>query len=204
MLTQQELIEQLATLGEKVTTQTLRNREKQSLITPAYKSGGGRPGRSVFYPDRCLWENYVASRMLSSKRLRLTADEVRDARDLALRMEDDIETVVNEIDALPESERLTLRLAEYWHAWFLYVWLGCPPDWSAKVSFLKFVEVDREIGGYDETFYSYYVTPPFPSNIISAKGQTINVKSGRYEVLDEDKGEIWINLKEPNIVKLDI
>ena len=68
-------------MGTPVTSQTLRTREKQGLVTPAYRGKSGKPGRSVFYPDRCLYEHYAAGKMLGSSRLRLTAEQVKSARD---------------------------------------------------------------------------------------------------------------------------
>ena len=87
MLTQEGLLSKLESWGEKTTAQTLRNREKSGLTGSAYRGGTGRPGRSVFYPERVLWENYAAGRMLNSPKMRLTAREVAAARSLALQME---------------------------------------------------------------------------------------------------------------------
>lgn len=158
MLTQQELIESLKLLGENATSQTLRNREKQGLITPSYKGTGKRPGRSVFYPDRCLWENYAASKMLTSQRLRLTAKEVCEARELALKLDVMNEEELKKIVSLPEYESLPLRFAEYWHAYFLHAKDGANTKWAMSIRFVRKRPCYQEYNDDDynlEVIYEY-------------------------------------------------
>lgn len=116
MLTQQELLEKLKDMGTPVTSQTLRTREKQGLVTPAYRGKSGRPGRSVFYADRCLYEHYAAGKMLGSSRLRLTAEQVKDARNEFL---DFISNPSEDFLFRPEEEMLDFRLGEYWFSWYI-------------------------------------------------------------------------------------
>jgi hypothetical protein len=115
MLTQQELLENLKDMGTPVTSQTLRTREKQGLVTPAYRGKSGKPGRSVFYPDRCLYEHYAAGKMLGSSRLRLTAEQVKSARDEIVKF---IENPTADFLDRPEEELLDFRLGEYWISWY--------------------------------------------------------------------------------------
>ena len=135
MLTQDGLIKKLQEWGEKTTTQMLRDREKKGLTGVAYRGGAGRPGRSVFYPERVLWENYAASKMLRSKKMRLTAEEVGAARALALRLESEPIEVVEQYYNKPEAEQLDLRFAEIWHSLVVAAWLGCPSVLACEVIF---------------------------------------------------------------------
>lgn len=135
MLTQQEMIEKLTEWGEPVTAQTLRNREKQGIVSSSYRGGSGRAGRSVFYPDICLWENYAASKMLNSQRLRLTAKEVVRAKDIADYIMSDPVEALKEFHFREEEELLDLRMAEIWIAFYLYAKYGCPKEWAVLISF---------------------------------------------------------------------
>ena len=157
MLTQQELIEKLKGMGAAVTSQTLRTREKQGLVTPAYRGKSGKPGRSVFYPDRCLYEHYAAGKMLSSSRLRLTAEQVKDAKDEFMRF---IENPTADFLDRPEEERLYFRLGEHWFAWYVYSMMQegkgpfaarvrfavDPNDWVHDIFFhTVFISTDRNV-----------------------------------------------------------
>lgn len=201
MLTQQELIEGLKSLGENVTSQTLRNREKQGLITPSYKGIGNRPGRSVFYPDRCLWENYAASKMLTSQRLRLTAKEVCAARELALQLEVMNKDEFKKIVRLPEHESLPLRFAEYWHAYFLHAKNGAPMEWAVSVSF-----VTDHHSQYDdlEIIHSYgAVTKDITTGEVQCQhGDNIfiDIEDGR----TWENGYIDINTSRENLVYIEV
>jgi len=135
MLTQDDLLLKLERLGEKATAQTLRNREKNGLTGPAYRGGAGRPGRSVFYPDRVLWENYAASKMLNSPKMRLNAKEVAAARSLALQIEANPCEAIKPFLDKPEADQLGLRFAEIWHSLVVYAWLDCPPSIVCDVFF---------------------------------------------------------------------
>ncbi|MEA4835422.1 MAG: hypothetical protein VB133_09820 [Anaeromusa sp.] len=144
MLTQQELLENLKDMGTPVTSQTLRTREKQGLVTPAYRGKSGKPGRSVFYPDRCLYEHYAAGKMLGSSRLRLTAEQVKSARDEIVKF---IENPTADFLDRPEEELLDFRLGEYWISWYALavVLNGCLPEepFAAEIVFRD--ESDGEI-----------------------------------------------------------
>ena len=135
MLTQENLLQKLSEWDVPTTSQTLRNREKQGLTWPAYRGGAGRPGRSVFYPERVLWENYAASRMLNSK-MRLTAKEVSEARALAMEIEKNPLAAVLPYIEKPEHEQLELRFAEIWHSLIVYAWMDCPGPIFATVCFV--------------------------------------------------------------------
>ena len=135
MLTQPELLKRLAEFGEPTTAQTLRTREKLGLVSPAYRGGAGRPGRSVFYPDRVLWENYAASKMLNSSKMRITAKEVVEARSLALQLEMDPQSIVARFADKSEEDKLPLRFACIWHGLVVYAWLDCPESVLHEVSF---------------------------------------------------------------------
>ena len=143
MLTQQELIEKLGEMGAAVTSQTLRTREKQGLVTPAYRGKSGRPGRSVFYPDKCLYEHYAAGKMLSSSRLRLTAEQVKDARDEFMAF---IAAPMEGLLYRPEEEMLDFRLGEHWFAWYTYAFAKCGKGaFAAQINFYVVSDEDREL-----------------------------------------------------------
>ena len=135
MITQEYLLGKMEEWGAGITSQTARNREKQGLTMPAYRGGAGRPGRSVFYPERVLWENYAASMMLNSTKMRLTAKEVLEARAIAIQLESTPREVVARFADRPEHERLPLRFACIWHALVVYAWKDCPESLLCEVSF---------------------------------------------------------------------
>lgn len=151
MLTQQELLEKLKELGTPITSQTLRTRERQGLVTPAYRGKDGKPGRSVFYPDKCLYEHYAASKIISSSRLRLTAEQVKDARNEFLRFleEPPLSGYLNR----PEEELLNFRLGEHWFVWYLYALVKKGKGaFAARVMFRDFSEVE------DGLFYELFTS----------------------------------------------
>lgn len=166
MLTQEGLLSKLESWGEKTTAQTLRNREKSGLTGSAYRGGTGRPGRSVFYPERVLWENYAAGRMLNSPKMRLTAREVAAARSLALQMEENPVVSIDVINSKPEHEKLSLRFAEIWHSLIVHAWLNCPPSFVAMVLFYS-----EPMDNYGEAMpmYQYrFANKPFVDGVRKA------------------------------------
>lgn len=190
MLTQEELLGKLEAWGEKTTAQTLRNREKLGIVSSAYRGGAGRPGRSVFYPDRVLWENFAASKMLSSAKMRLTAKEVMEARTLALKMESDPASTATLYYQKPEEERLDLHFANIWHGLVVYAWLGCPQSVLADVFF------------HDGNTRHVYVLIKDPENS-EVKNLSILVNSSSRNFVIQGAGKVsnWKN--EENRVNLD-
>lgn len=191
MLTQEGLLLKLEAWGEKTTSQTLRNREKIGLVGPAYRGGAGRPGRSVFYPERVLWENYAASKMLNSPKMRLTANEVVAARTLALRLEKDPIEIGEMFYDKPEVDQLDLRFAEIWHSLVVYAWLDCPPAIIAKVSF------------YDNRnrHYYCYVKEPSSENAVRLF-ITVNPSNQRFHLKDEQDARFDWRISE-NLINYD-
>lgn len=141
MFTQQELTELLNDIGEKVSSQTLRTREKQGLVCSSYRGGSGRAGRSVFYPPEALWENYASGRMLKSPRMKLTAKEVKTVRDIALAILEHVDELKKQV-ALPTNEQLDFKLSECWLAYYLHAKYGF------KRKFCIIVEFQSEEGSY--------------------------------------------------------
>lgn len=78
MFTQKELLRALAAINAPITAQTLRDRVKKGVVGPAV-GGKGKPGRTVFWPEESLAENYVASLLMCGD-TRITAAQVAGAR----------------------------------------------------------------------------------------------------------------------------
>lgn len=191
MLTQDEILKIQEEWDAKITPQTMRNREKIGITSPAYRGGAGRPGRSVFYPDRVLWENYAATKMMNSKKLRLTAQEVKAAKDFACKSEVDPDWPYV-LYSGPEEEMLPVRFANIWHALIVHAWLRIPSSVVALVCFggsdfepgSDFVEsLMKNATVFGGQMHSYYLVknPPVDGHLL------VHVsKDRRFTLLNND------------------
>lgn len=142
MITQQELLGELERLGTPITAPTLRSRIKNELVIGPYKGGSGRQGRTAFYPDRAIAENYATSRMLNWHGGKLSAADIKPARKFAVLMEKNASLIEGSreliFDLYPkadEMENLDFNLAVYWFAYFVYALAKAPEKFACRVIF---------------------------------------------------------------------
>lgn len=211
MLTQQELIELLDDIGEKVTSQTLRTREKQGLVCSAYRGGSGRAGRSVFYPPEALWENYASGRMLKSPRMKLTAKEVKKAREIAFLILENMDALKEQV-SLPTSEQLDFKLAECWLSYYYHARYGF------RKKFCFSIEFQSEEGSYGNYVYMHRLVACTKLNgIVEMPKAILNINiCGSYDGTSREEGwtpfvssyvdklnTVWIELDDLNINNLE-
>ena len=135
MLSQEELITKLAALDVPITPQTIRNREKLDIVPAAFRNlGANRPGRSAFYPDRSIWENYAAAIMMNTPKRRMTAAMVRNARKLAYQMADNPEETMKMFWGKPENELFDFQCACLWLGLVVFSYLDRPESMIAYIT----------------------------------------------------------------------
>lgn len=185
VITQQELLGELGRLGTPITAPTLRSRIKNELVVGPYKGGSGRQGRTAFYPDRAIAENYATSKMLNWHGGKLSAADVKPARSLALSMERNApidksqENVFEIYPKKDESENLDFNLAVYWLAYLIHALAKATEKFACRVIFGLPSQSD-ELYEINEKYSFIFATSDCVNDELrSVHVYFINVKTGQ-------------------------
>lgn len=206
MITQQELLSELENLGTPITAPTLRSRMKNELVIGPYKGGSGRQGRTAFYPDRAIAENYATSRMLNWHGGKLSAADIKPARNIAVLMEKNASLIEGSreliFDVYPkadEIENLDFNLAVYWFAYFVHAMAKAPENFACRVIFGLPSQSD-EPGEINEKYSFIFATkdcvsdepkstPVYFVDVKTAQGTFVNFINWEFNPLNT---QVWI------------
>lgn len=128
IIPQRKLIERLAEIGEPMTAQTERNRERQGIVPGALRGNSGLPGRSAFYLENSIWENYAAGRFLRGGDYRITSQQLKQVRGIAYEM---MSADFNWLEF--DTSIMENAMAEYWLALCVFARLGRPVPAVIKI-----------------------------------------------------------------------
>lgn len=211
---QAKLLQRLADMNEPTTAQTIRNREKQGVAPGPLQMISGQPGRSAFYTEDAIWENYAAGRFLRGGDYRLTSQQLSIIREVAKNLREKYERREASRKPLQNDGRDSAFLfaqayansrepikpnAEVFEAMFALLWLGLcifarlgrPVPVVFEFQNFKFRAGIKDNLNSDEVVKSKYFS-------INWENDTYNiVKADEMEfgITDLESGQ-WINLND--------